>query len=162
MASEASKDRLLVERVNGIILEGKNREMLFSNLQLQKLLYLSYGIHLKNDGEILDYLPFQAWTHGPVVPDVYHYYDGRGFLGRHVIDEMMIYDNEYPECPLLLNDKSISKAVERYGNVAPFELVNLTHQRGGAWHGAFLLKQRLKHETHIDHHAIKKEFSGDS
>jgi uncharacterized phage-associated protein len=43
-----------------------------SNLKIQKLLYYAQGHHLAATGERLFPDPIQAWSHGPVVPSVYH------------------------------------------------------------------------------------------
>jgi uncharacterized phage-associated protein len=45
-----------------------------TNLKLQKLLYYAQGAHLAlYDGPLFPER-IEAWTHGPVVPDVYHRY----------------------------------------------------------------------------------------
>lgn len=148
----ASKGRKLAARVNALLVEGAKREMVFSHLKLQKLLFLSYVTHLQDGGEFLDYLPFQAWTYGPVVPDVYNYYKDRGYRGQDVIKKKMIHDSVYP---VLENDKSISKTIERYGDIDASKLVDLTHQHGGAWHKAF---SKGRNEP-INHDEIKEEFA---
>jgi uncharacterized phage-associated protein len=43
-----------------------------SNLKLQKLLYYAQGHHLAEQHAPLFRDQIQAWSHGPVVPDVYH------------------------------------------------------------------------------------------
>jgi uncharacterized phage-associated protein len=45
-----------------------------SNLKLQKLLYLAQGFFLAIYGEPLFSAKIEAWTHGPVVPEIYHKY----------------------------------------------------------------------------------------
>lgn len=51
---------------------------LISNMKLQKLLYYAQGFHLAIfDAPLFDER-IEAWTHGPVVPDVYHYYKQYG------------------------------------------------------------------------------------
>ena len=42
-----------------------------SNLKLQKLLYLAQGFFLAIYGEPLFPEHIEAWTHGPVVPEIY-------------------------------------------------------------------------------------------
>jgi uncharacterized phage-associated protein len=49
-----------------------------SNLKLQKLLYYAQGHYLGQRHKPLFRDPIQAWSHGPVVPDVYHEYKARG------------------------------------------------------------------------------------
>lgn len=147
----ASKRKQLAARVNAILVEGAEKEMFFSHLKLQKLIFLSYVIYLKRHGEILDYIDFEAWTYGPVVPEVYHYYKALGYKGQDEIREKMINDEAYP---VLKNDTTIKETLERYGNVDASALVNLVHQRDGAWHKAFSKGYNKK----IPHKNIKEEF----
>ena len=49
-----------------------------SNLKLQKLVYYAQGIHLAMYGKPLFDEEIEAWTHGPVIPDLYHLYKGHG------------------------------------------------------------------------------------
>lgn len=45
-----------------------------SNLKLQKLVYYAQGIHLSMHGQPLFDEEIEAWTHGPVIPDLYRQY----------------------------------------------------------------------------------------
>jgi uncharacterized phage-associated protein len=45
-----------------------------THLKLQKLIYFAQAWHLANTGEPLFSEEMQAWTHGPVVPSVWHKY----------------------------------------------------------------------------------------
>ncbi len=45
-----------------------------THLKLQKLLYFAQAYYLANYGEPLFAEDMQAWTHGPVVPSVWHEY----------------------------------------------------------------------------------------
>lgn len=51
---------------------------LISNLKLNKLLYYAQGFHLARFDEALFEEPIEAWTHGPVVPAVYHVFKAYG------------------------------------------------------------------------------------
>jgi len=54
---------------------------LLSNMKLQKLLYYAQGFHLALYDEPLFREPICAWTHGPVVPEVYYKYREYGNSG---------------------------------------------------------------------------------
>lgn len=54
---------------------------LISNLKLQKLLYYAQGCVLAITGKPLFDEDFQAWEHGPVVPEIYQMYKGFGRNG---------------------------------------------------------------------------------
>lgn len=49
-----------------------------SNLKLQKLLYYAQGLHLAMYGAPLFDDRIEKWTHGPVIPGVYHAYKSQG------------------------------------------------------------------------------------
>jgi uncharacterized phage-associated protein len=61
-----------------LLLQDEDAGDLISNLKLQKLLYYAQGLHLAKTGKPLFAERICAWTHGPVVPDVYHEYKGFG------------------------------------------------------------------------------------
>lgn len=50
-----------------------------TNLKLQKLVYYAQAWYLANFGEPLFDADFQAWVHGPVIPDLYQAYKALGF-----------------------------------------------------------------------------------
>jgi uncharacterized phage-associated protein len=58
-----------------------------SNLKLQKLLYYAQGHHLALEDTPLFREAIQAWSHGPVVPDVYHEYKSYGSGDLAVVDD---------------------------------------------------------------------------
>lgn len=58
-----------------------------SNLKLQKLLYYAQGHHLALYGEALFGDDIQAWSHGPVVPDIYRAYKHFGSADVQLDDE---------------------------------------------------------------------------
>ncbi|MBS4050776.1 MAG: DUF4065 domain-containing protein [Methylomonas sp.] len=50
-----------------------------THLKLQKLLYFAQAYHLANFNKALFKEDFEAWTHGPVVPEVWHKFRKHGF-----------------------------------------------------------------------------------
>ncbi len=101
---------------------------LISNLKLQKLLYYSQAWHLAYFGERLIEGDFQAWVHGPVLPEAYRKF--RSFSWKPIIDESQNQDYidhfcsqvvEKTQCELL-ND-----VVEEYFGLTAYELEKLTH-----------------------------------
>lgn len=56
--------------------EAEDEEL--SNLKLQKLLYYAQGHHLARYGRPLFSDQVQAWSHGPVVPEIYRAFKGFG------------------------------------------------------------------------------------
>jgi uncharacterized phage-associated protein len=92
-----------------------------SNLKLQKLLYYGQGFHLALFGVPMFPDEIQAWTHGPVVPDIYHAYKTYG-------------SNSIPR-PENFDPQDISEEVRElldevynvYGQYSAWKLRNMTH-----------------------------------
>jgi len=51
-----------------------------TNLKLQKLLYYAQGFHLGLHERPLFSEPMESWMHGPVVPEIYHFYSPHGTM----------------------------------------------------------------------------------
>jgi uncharacterized phage-associated protein len=96
-------------------------EDFISNLKLQKLVYYAQGFHLAIFGEPLFDEPIEAWTHGPVVKDLYHEYKEHG---ANAIDKPVSIDlNRYTkDIRELLDD-----VWKVYGQYSASKLRNLTH-----------------------------------
>jgi len=114
-------------------------------------MYLNYVVYLQKKGEFLEYLTFQAWTYGPVIPALYIYYKDLGFNSNDLITRRVGSEGSFP---VLQKDKTIGLTVKRYAKLDTFQLIDLTHKEGGAWDVAF----RKGHNQEIDREDIKKEF----
>lgn len=69
---------------------------LISNLKLQKLVYYAQGFHLALYDRPLFLEPIEAWTNGPVVPELYRYYReyGAGPIPYPKDIDFSIYDEQ--------------------------------------------------------------------
>jgi uncharacterized phage-associated protein len=94
-----------------------------SNLKLQKLLYYAQGHHLARFGHRLFTEHIQAWSHGPVVPDVYHEYKsfGSGPVQLPESDTFQ-WDEVDPQTTQFL-----SEVWNTYGGYSAGRLRNMTH-----------------------------------
>ncbi len=96
-----------------------------TNLKLNKLIYFTQVEALHNEyGPIFDD-PIEAWEYGPVEPMVY--FNFRDY-GRGIIDKPL----SEPIC----NEptKSLIQTVaSTYGKLSAFDLVSVSHRKGGAW-----------------------------
>ena len=91
-----------------------------SNLKLQKLLYYVQAWHLAVFGGPLFPARFEAWVHGPVVPDVYRRFNR--FKWRNIDAEV-----ERPE----LDARTVAfveEVLEEYGAMDARHLESLTHR----------------------------------
>jgi uncharacterized phage-associated protein len=94
-----------------------------SNLKLQKLLYYAQGHHLAGHRRPLFHDDIQAWSHGPVVPDVYHTFkEFRSDPIRLPEDDAFDWDDVDTETTQFL-----IKVWNTYGGVAAWKLRNMTH-----------------------------------
>ncbi|MGA1282896.1 MAG: Panacea domain-containing protein [Prochlorothrix sp.] len=94
---------------------------LISNLKLQKLVYYAQGFHLALFDEPLFAEPIEAWTHGPVVPDLYRAYKeyGAGSIPRPEEINFEIYTDEQQEL--------LDEVYAVYGQFSAWKLRNMTH-----------------------------------
>jgi uncharacterized phage-associated protein len=104
-----------------------------SHKKLQKLLYYVEAWHLVNfDNPILNE-DFQAWVHGPVVPELYHKLKEFGFNDLKVVnDEFETVDGKINSIILKnkISDETIEfvySVLDRYGSLTSFELELLSH-----------------------------------
>lgn len=95
-----------------------------SNLKLQKLLYYAQGHFLAEHRRPLFTDPIQAWSHGPVVPQVYHEY--KGFESSTIEmpdDDPFTWGMVDPDTADLLG-----KVWNTYGGFSAGRLRNMTHE----------------------------------
>ncbi len=141
-------NRNLAARVNSILIECGEMGVEVDPLKLQKLLYLSYGIYLRETGEELPHLSFIALQYGPVSKEVYEFYKENGY---NTITKKM---GEYGDYPVLVDDVSVKKVANLYGYFPNYKLIDITHREDGAWYQAY--KKEVGCQLNIND--IKKEF----
>lgn len=93
-----------------------------SNLKLQKLTYYAQGFHLAFYDKPLFAERIEAWSHGPVVPDLYHALKQFGSAPVHLDGDFDL--NKYsPEVIQLLDE-----VYAVYGQYSAVRLRNISHQ----------------------------------
>jgi uncharacterized phage-associated protein len=93
-----------------------------SNLKLQKLVYYAQGFHLAIfEGTPLFDERIEAWTHGPVIPDLYDQYKdyGSGPIPLPSDIDLSIYQTEIREL--------LDEVYSVYGQFSAWKLRDLTH-----------------------------------
>lgn len=101
----------------------EDEEANLSNLKLQKLLYYTQGSSLGERGVPVFRDPIVAWSHGPVVVDVYHEY--KHFGGQEVTlaeDADFSWDDYDSE-----TEKLLIRVWNTYGAISAWKLRNMTH-----------------------------------
>ncbi|MEA5619687.1 type II toxin-antitoxin system antitoxin SocA domain-containing protein [Cronbergia sp. UHCC 0137] len=108
--------------VNSILV--RHRELFqesLSPMKLQKLCYYVQAIYMAtHDGETLFQEDFEAWTYGPVIPDLYHEFKQYGW--KSIEDEV-----EVPEIEQEI-EEFIELIVEAYGRYDGAALITMTHR----------------------------------
>lgn len=104
-----------------------------SNLKIQKLLYIAFGIHFARENEHLFYDPIEAWKYGPVIQSVYHYLK---IFGNEAIQQPIVaLGGSVPRIKSTATKaiESLEETMERYGGKSAFELMRWSHSHGGPW-----------------------------
>lgn len=129
-----------------------------THVQLQKLVYISHGIHLAITGKKLFGERIEAWHFGPVVPALYHEFKrfGRSPIRKWSVD----FDLESGtfETPIVSDSDELALGAlnftwKRYGRTRPFELVKITHKDGTPWE-----QTRALGESEIDDSLIERHY----
>lgn len=119
---------------------------LMSNLKLQKLVYYAQGFHLAMYDTALFNEPIEAWTHGPVVPALYHRFKE---YGSNPIPPV-------PELDFAIFQGDVGNVLDEvykvYGQYSAWKLRNLTHDEPP-------YKEALESDSPIiSHESLKKYF----
>ena len=101
--------------------------------KLQKLVYYVEAWHLVHfDSELIDE-NFEAWVHGPVVPELYQDLKQFGYNDIQIINDELDSSEERIEKVAKENDLTedqielIYSVLNKYGTLSSFELEMLTH-----------------------------------
>jgi uncharacterized phage-associated protein len=97
------------------------RELLMTNMKVQKLLYYSQSIHLALFEEPLFEDEIQAWRYGPVCPPAYRFY--REFEEKQLPVPKKNELTQFPEATQNLLDE----VWEYFGEFHAYSLSDLTH-----------------------------------
>lgn len=109
-----------------------------TNLQLQKLLYLTQMFHMgRNGGEKLFDGGFEAWDYGPVEPSLYH---RAKVFGSDCISDIFHNARTFREGDP--RRKVMDDVCRKFLPYSAGDLVEITHADGGAWAAHYVPKAR--------------------
>lgn len=126
-------------------------EATLSNLKLQKLLYYAQGHHLGQTGRPLFSEQIQAWSHGPVVPQIYHRFKK---YGRSEINPDVEISDDFNWDDYSDVSRELIRTWNTYGHLSAWSLRDRTH-REEPWKKAF----NGERNTIIDPDSMKAFFS---
>lgn len=112
----------------------KGREV--TNLHLQKLVYFVQGFALAMLEHPLFNEEIQAWTYGPVIPELYQQvkqYGAAPITGTLKADDAIENDQEAEEV--------ITTVMDKLGHLNAIQLVNLSHRDNSPWAAAWSAKR---------------------
>lgn len=132
---------------------------ILNKTQMQKLLFIFYGIHLTEKGTA----PFdddspKAWPHGPVFPRVNARYVPQNAAEDLTEEEKAAH--KQADYTLRLSNK----VVRRFHDVSAYNLSKWSHKEGGPWwvtlYGPKGENQSIKWNAPISNELIKNYFQG--
>lgn len=117
------------------------RSVALSNMQVQKLVYMTHGWHFVACGGPLVRNEFEAWEYGPVIKALYgafrQYGDGK-IEGRALWYDGLAERWALAKAPLLSDTVDlIERVFDHYGRMSAFALSDLTHEQGSPWHAVW-------------------------
>lgn len=128
----------------------KNSNWKITNLELQKILYISQMFSIGQRNKALFGSDVEAWDYGPVVPSVYHELK---FFGNTPIPSFAFPDKDCVSQEDLAFVADISELLK---GLKGWELVAITHRNGGAWQQIY--RPGIKHLV-ISKKAMQKEYA---
>lgn len=141
-------------------------------IQIQKLVYIAHGWHLAITEKPLIHESVEAWTYGPVIPDLYHEFKQWGNEGiqEHATEirissgpgDPLLFREDVPsvdgECPDPAEVKALLGRVwEVYKRFSAVQLSDMTHREGTPWDVTWK-KNNGKRSVSIDDSVIYKHF----
>lgn len=132
-----------------------DRGEVITNLKLQKLVYYAQAWFLANYGEQLFEGDFQAWVHGPVLPELYYMYKEQG---SSPIKPPKSWDDIEQELDPEILDY-LKEVAQVYMPSGAYELELMTHQETPWIEARGDLEPDEKCETVIPLDAMRKFYS---
>lgn len=140
----------------------KKDDKQLTQMQIQKLVYISHGFNLALASKPLIDEQVQAWQYGPVISSLYNEF--RGFGSKAITREatITIIDNNFNvnnEIPQVYDDETsqlINAVWDKYKIYSGPNLSDLTHREGTPW------STTLQHDSYfaiIDNNIIKDYYS---
>jgi len=135
---------------NYLIKLANRDKVLITPMKLQKILYLANGISHKRLGEKLIRESFEAWTYGPVIPNIYKLY--RNFKSNNItsiIDDDVYVDdyNFISSSSFPINEEHLSIIEEAWNSAKSLSAIELSawsHNKNSPWDKAYNAQPKQK------------------
>lgn len=131
-----------------------------THLQLQKLVYISYGFYFAQTSDKLFQEKIKAWQYGPIVPELYHEFKRfESFPLRNWSAHYNYLTGKFQIPVVNKNDSASLKVLNfvwrRYGILSANQLVEITHANGTPWKITIDQKRRRIEDDLICRHYSK-------
>jgi uncharacterized phage-associated protein len=120
-----------------------------SNLEMQKIAFIAEMLHLGRTNAPLIDEQWQAWSYGPVQPDLYHHVK---MFGAEPVKDIF-FNAPLPDGST--HEKAVRDAYGLMKNFKSGQMINITHQKNGAWANSY--KSGIKNSV-IPKSAIRAEY----
>jgi uncharacterized phage-associated protein len=139
-----------VEVANAFLELAQKEGISLTNMQLQKLVYIAYGFFAAVFNTPMFDDEIQAWSFGPVIPNLYHNLKkyGAGEVSSLLQTDTTI-EKDSPEMRIIEN------VWGSYKEYSAQELSDLTHQDGTPWSAVW---KKEKRNTKIPLHYIRSHY----
>ena len=124
---------------NEFLMLANKDDMPLTQMQIQKLVYISHGFNLALTNNPLIDESIQAWQYGPVISSLYEEF--RGFANQPItskatittIDDNFNVNNTIPKVNDEQTKKLINTVWDKYKIYSGPNLSDLTHKKGTPW-----------------------------
>ena len=132
----------------------------FTPLKLLKLTYLAHGWAYAGLNKRLISDPVEAWTYGPVFPDLYHILKKYGSdpVKKISLKDINAVIDENNKIKLNRKEKKVIKIIyNAYKKMSASKLVSITHEKNSPWD---ITKEKFSYywNREIDQDLIRKHF----
>lgn len=145
---------------NLVLEEGEILGRRITNLHLNKILYFMHVDFLREFGEPLISAKIEAWEHGPVFREVYNQFkqNGRAIIaGRAMKVDFDSGEKVVATCKLDDNENLYIKGlIDFYSGIPAGILVDMSHDKGGAWDAVWNHKGEFNVGMEISETLIRK------
>ncbi|WP_133179374.1 Panacea domain-containing protein [Shewanella decolorationis] len=110
------------------------RGLQLTQMQLQKLVYVTHGLSLATRGLPMINENVNAWQYGPVIPEVYHRFK---IYGNQNIDFYSLPEAKFPQMIDAESMNLISITLDNFGSLNGGQLSEMAHRSGSPWHSVW-------------------------
>lgn len=126
-----------IDLANYIINRSIDNQTYIGNLQLQKILYFVNLLYLGKNKKFLVEDNFEAWVHGPVVPEVYRefsLYGGNKIYSKVNENKEILFTDVFNKLISEGNLNKINENIDYLCIMNPYKLIEYSQARSSAWY----------------------------